>query len=99
VIVILDGGNASHQLAVAAGQEELRGGVLEKGMLLPIQQRFHVEKQRRDPVRVIPINLPGKANELPQVPGIGYRKYFKTIQISSFSTQRNCLIAGPVYNN
>jgi len=62
-----DPGDPSDDPVFPHGQEVLRRGVLEKGVLLRGEERRDVPTQRRDPERVPRVQSIGKIDEAPEV--------------------------------
>jgi hypothetical protein len=60
VCVVNDSGDAADNVPLLSCQEELHCGMLKKGILPGIEKGFALDKEGRDPVRIISIDLPGK---------------------------------------
>src|SRR5206468_2655709 len=67
VLVIHDAGDAADHVAIAAGDKCLNLADLLKGMFLPADQPLEVIAQRRNPVRVVAVQIPGKPHESPAI--------------------------------
>ncbi len=67
VKVVVYGGHAPQDLAVALCKEELHLGVLEEGVLLRVELLALIDQQRRDPVRVAAVLLERVPDESLQV--------------------------------
>jgi hypothetical protein len=63
--------------AIAPGEEVLRFGVLEEGVLLPVQPLLDVHQQRRDPIGLVTIEPPGKLDERSQLAPVRDRSYIE----------------------
>src|SRR5438034_11807145 len=61
--VVLDGGDAADRAAVPDGEEILRLGVLEEGILARREEGPDVHPQLRHPERVAAVQVVGKADE------------------------------------
>jgi hypothetical protein len=72
VVVVVYGGDAPYDLAVALGQEELYPRVLVEGVLLGIELFTLCDEQRGDPVGVVAVpneRVPDKALYVGAGPG------------------------------
>jgi hypothetical protein len=58
--VVDDRGDAANNLPLQSRQEELHCGMLKKGILPGIEKCLAFEKERRDPMCIASIDLPGK---------------------------------------
>jgi hypothetical protein len=58
--IVDDRGDATDDLPLLSRQEELHCGMLKKGILPGIEKRLAFDKERRDPIRITSIDLPGK---------------------------------------
>ena len=63
-----DASNAANRLAVSFGQESLHIGMVVERMLLVSNQFFLIQPQRRNPIRIIPIELPRELQKSPLIP-------------------------------
>jgi hypothetical protein len=64
VVVVVYGGDAPDDLAVALGEVEVHAGVLVEGVLAGVELPLLDHEQRRDPVRVVAVarvRVPDKA--------------------------------------
>jgi hypothetical protein len=75
VSCVNDCGNSADILAITARDEKLHLGVLEEGMVGAIELEANVFAERRNPVRTVPIYLPGEHHKSPQAPRIANTCY------------------------
>jgi hypothetical protein len=67
VIIVHDARDPSRRLFPLIGQEQLAVGMLKKGIFFDIQLLFDVRNQGRHPMGIVPIDPPGKPDELAKV--------------------------------
>ena len=66
VIVVENGCNAANPFTAAPGKKKVRRGMQEKRILLLVEQLFHIGNERRNPIKIIPIDFPGKMDKSPK---------------------------------
>ena len=69
VALVEDGGDPAADLAVAIGQEGLDRVPRVERMRLVADQLLLVAAQRRNPVRIVPVQRPRELQKLPLLPG------------------------------
>jgi hypothetical protein len=67
------GGDPPHDAAVPLGQEVLRLGVLEERVAPAVELLADEQAQRRDPVRLVPVQAVRQVDEGPQVASSAHR--------------------------
>ncbi len=99
---IADGGDATDDLVAALGQEVLRFGVLEEGILGAGEQGLDVPTQRRDPEgvpRVEPIGQVDEALEVRSVPRRADAQRWGQTTPRSRPMRANCSSAKSIWSN
>ena len=73
--MIDNGRNPSHDLPIQAGKKILDIGVFVEGVLFWSEEFFQIKKQRRDPSRIIAIQLPRQLSEMVKILPVTDRGY------------------------
>ena len=58
-----DSSNTPDHLAMTLHKKELRLGMLKEGVLTRIEKRLALYEQRRHPLTIMLVHLPGKSNK------------------------------------
>jgi hypothetical protein len=72
VVWIVAGHDTADDLAISSGEEHRGVPVLVKWVPFAIEKCFALDNQRRDPRRIVPINPPGKRDELIPLFAVSY---------------------------
>jgi len=63
VVVVNDGRDGAHRLIASLGEKEGYLCVFEEGVFMGVEERLTLPDERRNPIGIITINVPGKFNK------------------------------------